>query len=115
MFSCDHLSHPFLQDAGTAQDERMPANLGDGNAPIDGRRISDLLNYFAGLAGQINFYKPDGTVSDWRPFFENGLPFLLSKIDTYTGDKVTSGMESVIELFRRNPSPEGLQLLFLQA
>ncbi|HEV3325410.1 MAG TPA: hypothetical protein VG052_07375 [Puia sp.] len=114
MFSCDHLSHPFLQDAGTGQGQRMPANLGEGSAPIDGRQVSDLLNYFAGLAGQINFYQSDGSITDWRPFFQNSLPFLLSKIDTYSADKVKSGMAPAVTLFRRNPDRNGLQLLFLQ-
>src|SRR5580704_6122815 len=114
MFSCDHLSVPFPQDPGTGQGDRMPANLSGSSAPIDGRQVSDFLNYFSGLAGLINFYNEDLSTSDWRPFFQNHLPFQLSKIDTFTGDKIKSGMESAVALFSRNPSANGLQLLFLQ-
>jgi len=114
MFSCDHLNHPFQQDAGTGAADRLPGNLSGSSTPIDGRKLSDLLNYFSGLAGQIKFYKGDMTTSDWRSFFQNQLPFQLSQIDTYTGDKIKSGMGSAIELFQRNPSANGLQLLFLQ-
>ena len=92
----------------------MPENLSGSSTPIDGRQVSDLLNYFAGLAGQIKFYNDNMSTSDWRPFFQKQLPFQLSQIDTYTGDKIKSGMESAIALFHRNPSANGLQLLFLQ-
>ena len=92
----------------------MPDHLAGSSTPIDGRTLSDLLNYFAGLSGQINFYNEKLPPSDWQPFFKNHLPFQLSHIDTYTGDSIKKGMASAVELFHRNPSANGLQLLFLQ-
>lgn len=115
MFSCDHLNHPSQNDPGTSQADRVPANLLEGSTPIDGRQISDLLNYFTALSGQINFYRDDLSVSDWAPFFSNSLPFLLSTISGYSPDKVKANLAITAGLFQVNPSPDGLQLLFLQA
>jgi hypothetical protein len=114
MYSCDHLEHPFQQDAGTGKSDRMPGNLSGSSTPIDGRQTSDLLNYFSGLAGQIKFYQDDGSTTNWRSFFQNHLPFQLSQMDTLTGDQIRSGMAAAVTQFSRNPDANGLQLLFLQ-
>src|SRR5579859_5527837 len=114
MFSCDHLRHPFQNDPGTSQGDRAPADLLGDTTPIDGRQLSDLLNYFTALAGQINFYNSDLSVGSWKPFFSNSLPFLLSSISSYSGDSVKARMDDVVRLFRKQPTPDGLQLLFYQ-
>lgn len=113
MFSCDHLSHPFLNDPGTSQDQRLPAALTDESAPIDGRKMADLLNYFAALSHQINFYDQNLNVSDWGPFFSGDLPFTLSDMAEKDTDAVKTNIDSYTRQFMRQPSPEGLQLIFL--
>jgi len=112
MFSCDHLSHPFLNDPGTAQSQRLlPCQL-PAEMPIDGRQFSDLLNYIAGFSPQVNFYDQNLNKSDWQPFF-TGLPFSISKMADYDLDGVNAGLASCTKLFTDNPSAEGLQLIFL--
>ncbi len=114
MYSCDHLEHPFLQDPGTGKSDRTPDNLSGSSTPIDGRKMSDLLNYFSGLAGQIKFYRDDGSTTNWRSFFQSHLPFQLSQIDTTTGEQIRNSMATAVTQFSRNPDANGLQLLFLQ-
>ncbi len=112
MFSCDQLSHPFLNDPGTAQSQRLLPGQLPAEMPIDGRQISDLLNYIAGFSPQVNFYDQNLNLSDWQPFF-TGLPFSLSKMADYDLDGVNAGLASCVKLFTGNPSTESLQLIFL--
>ncbi len=112
MFCCDHLSHPFLNDPGTAQSQRLLPGQLPAEMPIDGRQISDLLNYIAGFSPQVNFYDQNLNLSHWQPFF-TGLPFSLSKMADYDVDGVTASLTSYTQLFTDNPSVEGLQLIFL--
>jgi hypothetical protein len=113
MFSCNHLNHPFLNDPGTSQSERLPAALMEDSTPIDGRQISDFLNYFAGLSHQINFYDQNLNLSDWGPFFSGNLPFILSSISANDGNAITARYAGYKKQFIKRPSSEGLQLLFL--
>src|ERR1700687_1844202 len=83
MFYCNHLNHPFLNDPGTSQSQRVSNDLLISPPQIDDRKMADLLNYFRDLSKQVNFYNPDLSVSDWEQFFENSLPFLLSNIAAY--------------------------------
>jgi hypothetical protein len=112
MFSCDHLYHPFLNDPGTSQDQRLPAALSEDAPAIDDREISDFLNYFAALAHQINFYDANLNVSDWGPFFSGDLPFLLSNMASTDIDTLNTTLNNYTKLFTRRPSVQGLQLLF---
>jgi hypothetical protein len=112
MFSCDHLYHPFLNDPGTSQDQRLPAALSEDSPAIDDREISDFLNYFAALAHQINFYDANLTISDWGPFFSGDLPFLLSNMAATDIDALNATLNDYTTLFSRRPSVQGLQLLF---
>jgi hypothetical protein len=113
MFRCDQLYHPALNDPGTSQDQRLPAVLGDDIPAIDAREISDLLNYFADLSHQINYYDSQLAVSDWGPFFEGDLPFFLSKLATFNSDAANSTIGAYTKLFNRRPAADGLRLLFL--
>ncbi len=113
MFSCDHLYHPFLNDPGTSQDERLPAALAEDAPAIDDRQVSDFLNYFAALSHQINFYDAQLNVSDWGPFFGGDLPFLMSAMAATNTEALKATLAGYVELFERRPSVQGLQLLFL--
>src|ERR1700743_1244575 len=105
MFSCHHLTHPFLNDPGTSQGDRAPASLMKGSTPIDGRQISDYLNYLSRLAPQINFYDQDLAVSDWGPFFSGDLPFVLSGIAGYDLATVNDRIASYTKMFTKRPTP----------
>jgi hypothetical protein len=113
MFSVHHLYHPFLNDPGTSQGQRLPAVLAADSPPVDGRQTSDILNYFAAIAHQINFYDANLNVSDWGPFFSGDLPFLLSSMAAYDGDAVNTQLAAYTRMFVKNPSQQGLQLLLL--
>jgi hypothetical protein len=112
MFSCDHLYHPFLNDPGTSQDQRLPAALSDDSPAIDDREIADFLNYFSALAHQINFYDANLNVSDWGPFFSGDLPFVLSNMAAKDINTLNAVLGTYTKLFTRRPSVQGLQLLF---
>jgi hypothetical protein len=111
MFSCDQLSHPFLNDPGTAQSQRLLPGQLPAEMPIDGRQTSDLLNYIAGFSPQVTFYDQNLNKSDWQPFF-TGLAFSMSQMADYDVDGVNTGLASCTKLFTDNPSAEGLQLIF---
>ncbi len=113
MFSCDHLYHPFLNDPGTSQDQRLPAALSEDSPAIDSREISDFLNYFAALSHQINFYDARLNVSDWGPFFSGDMPFLLSSMASTDTNALKDTLNAYTKLFTKRPSAGGLQLLFL--
>jgi hypothetical protein len=113
MFSCDHLYHPFLNDPGTSQDERLPAALVADSPAIDNREISDFLNYFAALSHQINFYDSSLNVSDWGPFFSGDLAFFLSSMAATDTTSLNTTLESYTKMFEKRPTVEGLQLIFL--
>jgi hypothetical protein len=113
MFSCDHLYHPSLNDPGTSQDQRLPAALSADSPAIDDRQISDFLNYFAALSHQINFYDAELNVSDWGPFFSGDMPFVLSAMAATDKDALKTTLNGYTDLFKRRPTVQGLQLLFL--
>jgi len=111
MYDCQHLDHPFLHDTGVSQANRsLPALLPE-NVPVDGRKTADLLNYFTQLAGQINYYNPDLSVADWKPFFENSLPFALSRMAAYPLAVHEEKLAGYARMQERNTTAQGLQLL----
>ena len=111
MFECDSLVHPFQNDPGTSQRQRVMEDLLSGSAKIDSRTMADLLDYFVQLSRHINYYNTDLSIGDWQPFFQKSIPFSLAAIIKYNrntvGDKVTKYSKS----FDRRPSKAGLQLL----
>ncbi|HVU99491.1 MAG TPA: hypothetical protein VHE34_29925 [Puia sp.] len=112
MFDCHHLDHPFLHDPGVSQADRALATLLPENLRIDGRKTADLLNYFTELARQINFYNTDSSILDWSLFFENSLPFLLSRIAVHPLKVQEQKLATYEHLLHRNASASSLQLLF---
>lgn len=111
MFECHNLVHPFQNDPGTSQRQRVMEDLLSGSAKIDSRTMADLLDYFVQLSRHINYYNTDLSIGDWQSFFQKSIPFSLAAIIKYNrttvGDKVTKYSKS----FDRRPSKAGLQLL----
>ena len=111
MYDCHHLTHPFLHDAGVSQTERSLAALLPENVPIDGRKTADLLNYFTQLAKQINYYDSDLSIADWTPFFENSLPFTLSRMAAFPLVVNEEKLAGYARMLDRHATVPGLQLL----
>jgi len=111
MFDCNNLLHPFQNDAGVSQRQRIIDQLQSDAAQVDGRSLADLLHYFAQLSAGVNYYDKALHVSDWTPFFRDSLPFLLSSISKYDADGLQQKYELYNRLFQRKPSAGGLQLM----
>jgi hypothetical protein len=111
MLDCKNLIHPFQQDPGTSQRQRIIEDLLSGPAKIDGRTLADLLDYFVQLSRHIKFYESDLSVSDWQPFFSKSLPFSIAAISKFDSNKVTDKLTFYSSIFDKYPSPSGLQLL----
>ncbi len=114
MFYCNHLIHPFLNDPGTSQSQRVSNDLLINPPQIDNRKMADLLNYFTQLAKQINFYDRDLSVSDWQKFFQGSLPFLLSDIAGHNAELLNQKLDAYSRKFKKRPGISGLQLFFFQ-
>jgi hypothetical protein len=107
---CDKLLHPFQNDPGTSQKQRVMDALLGGPAQIDGRSMADLLQYFVSIAPNIVYYDKDMNPGFWTPFFQKSLPFLLAGMTNFTTDGINSKLDLYGFLFRRRPSGAGLQL-----
>jgi hypothetical protein len=111
MICCDNLIHPFQNDPGISQKQRVIEDLLSGSAKIDGRSMADLLDYFVKLSPQIKYYDANMITSDWRPFFKESRPFLLSGIIKYNKEKIQEKFDKYTRLFDKHPSRQSLQLL----
>jgi len=80
MMDCECLIHPFQNDTGTSQQQRVMEDLLSGAAKIDARTLADLLDYFVQMSRHINYYDFQLNVNDWQPFFSNSIPFSLAAI-----------------------------------
>ena len=107
---CDKLLHPFQNDPGTSQKQRVMDALLGGPAQIDGRSMADLLQYFASIAPNIVYYDKDLNPGVWTPFFQKSLPFLLAGMTNFTTDSINSKLDLYGFLFKKKPSGAGLQL-----
>lgn len=108
---CKTLIHPFQNDPGVSQHQRVMDDLGAGAAKIDGRSLADLLDYFVLLSRNINYYDKDLNVTDWQPFFQQSLPFTLTSILKYDKNKITDRLDFYHTLFDQKPGKASLQLL----
>lgn len=88
MICCDNLIHPFQNDPGTSQRQRVIDDLLSGSAHIDGRGTADLLNYFYKISRHINFYDSQMNISDWQSFFRKSTPFSLAAMINYDKNPV---------------------------
>jgi len=108
---CDCLIHPFQNDPGTSQHQRVMDSLLSGAAKIDARTLADLLDYFVQMSRHINFYDLQLNVNDWQPFFKNSVPFSLAAIIKFPRQDTDTSLSLYKQIFDRRPSPSGLQLL----
>ncbi len=111
MIDCNNLLHPFQNDPGVSQHQRIMDDLLSGPAKIDGRNMADLLDYFVQLSRHIYYYDAKLNTSDWQPFFQQSLPFALAAIIKYDRAGVTNKVEDYTRIFEKRPSGAGLQLL----
>lgn len=111
MFECNNLLHPFQNDPGTSQRQRVMNDLLSGSAKIDARNMADLLDYFVQLSKHINYYNSDLSINDWQPFFQKSTPFSLAAIIKYNRSAVSKRVDKYSKLFDKRPSKAGLQLL----
>jgi len=109
---CKELIHPFQNDPGISQRQRVMDDLLAGPAQIDGRSLADLLDYFQQLSRHINYYDATLKVTDWQPFFQHNLPFTVAAILKYDGPKIADKLGFYHQLFDKKPSKASLQLLF---
>ena len=110
MYNCDCLIHPFQNDPGTSQSERVMDDLLAGAAKIDARTLADLLDYFMQMSRHINFYDRQLAISDWQPFFQKSIPFTLASIIKTPSAEVEQNFAYYHSLFEKKPSTTGLQL-----
>lgn len=108
---CDCLIHPFQNDPGVSQQQRVMNDLLGDTAKIDARTTADLLNYFYQLSSRINYYDSNLLVSDWQPFFQNSIPFSLASLIKYDAESAEEKFNFYNLLFEKNPSSSGLQLI----
>ena len=107
---CDKLLHPFQNDPGTSQKQRVMDSLLGGPAQIDGRSMADLLQYFVSIAPNIVYYDKDLNPGVWTPFFQKSIPFLLAGMTNFTTANIDGKLDLYGYLFRKKPSGAGLQL-----
>lgn len=110
MYNCDCLIHPFQNDPGTSQSERVMDDLLSGAAKIDARTLADLLDYFMQMSRHINFYDKFLTVSDWQPFFQKSIPFTLASVIKTPLPAIEQNLAFYNTLFEKKHSSPGLQL-----
>jgi hypothetical protein len=111
MFDCNCLIHPFQNDPGTSQRQRVNSLLLSESVKIDGRELADLLDYFVQLSRHINYYDTQMNIADWQPFFQRSTPFVLSSLVRYPVRQLRSNFHIYSSLFKKRPVPNGLQLL----
>ena len=108
---CKNIIHPFQNDPGTSQQQRVAEELLSGAAKIDNRSMADLLDFFVQLSKNVNYYDENLKVSDWQPFFAKSLPFVLSSIIKYDRTAAEQKLTVYKTRFDSKPSAGGLYLL----
>ena len=111
MLDCTNLMHPFQNDPGTSQRQRIIDGLVSDPVKIDGRSLADLLDYFMQLSRHINFYDTDLSISDWQVFFKKSVPFSLAAIIRFDDQATNDKLDLYNAFFDKHPSKQGLQLL----
>lgn len=109
--NCQYLKHPFQNDPGVSQHQRVMNELLQGAATIDGRTMADLLDYFVQLSQHINYYDSQLNIKDWQPFFQNSAPFIIASIVRYNRTATENKLAALKKAFNKKPSKAGLQLL----
>ena len=110
MYDCNCLIHPFQNDPGTSQSQRVMDDLLTGATKIDARTLADLLQYFVQISRHINFYDTQLNVSDWQSFFQKSIPFTLASVIKTPLTEIEKNFALYNSLFEKKPSSTGLQL-----
>jgi hypothetical protein len=110
MIDCKNLIHPFKNDPGTSQRNRIDPELLSSRTMIDNRTLADLLNYFAQLSQHVQYYDENLKISDWQKFFSSSLPFTLAGIAKYNKKQTESRFSGNRKRFLVHPSKAGLYL-----
>lgn len=110
MLDCTCLIHPFQNDPGTSQRQRIMEDLLAGAAKIDARTLADLLDYFVQLSGHINYYDFNLNKKDWQPFFRKSIPFAIAAMIKYPVQNAESNLDLYKSIFNKQPTAAGLQL-----
>ena len=111
MIDCKNLIHPFKNDPGTSQRNRVDPELLSSKTLIDNRTLADLLNYFAQLSQHVQYYDENLKISDWQSFFSSSLPFSLAAITKYNKKNTADKFFSNRKRFLVKPSKNGLYLI----
>ena len=111
MSTSRNIVHPFQQDPGTSQHQRLMSGLVEDAPKIDGRTLADLLEYFTKLSGHINYYDAALNVSDWQVFFSKSIPFILASVSRQNTDSMESKFAFYKSLYLKRPNKNTLQLL----
>lgn len=110
MFNCKNLFHPFQNDPGISQRQRVIDGLLSDTLKIDGRSMAELLDYFYQLSKKINYYDKQLNTSDWSPFFTDSLPFQLAAIHKFDLKNIESRFNAYQSLAKKQLSTGSLQL-----
>lgn len=108
MIDCKKLIHPFKNDPGTSQRNRIDLELLSGKTSIDNRSLADLLDYFVQLSRQVQYYDENLKASDWQQFFSSSLPFTLAAISKYNIKQTEAKFIAQRKRFYKKPSRAGL-------
>ena len=115
------VQHPLLQRPGTSQRKRMAESLSlrPDFAPIDGRKLGDLLDYIYRYARLVVFHEhkidPEGRayveLSNWLSFFERSLPFILNRFAKSDFDQLEVDLRGFLKAIEKKPDAASLRLL----
>lgn len=110
MIDCKKLIHPFKNDPGTSQRNRIDPELLTARTTIDGRKLADLLDYFIKLSRHVQYYDEQLKLSDWQAFFTNSLPFSLASIAKFDVGLSAKNFATQKVRFLKRPTRAGLYL-----
>ena len=107
------IKHPLSRD-GLSQEDRINERLDTDSAPIDGRTLSELLQYLYEYARQVNYYKEDDEFrsGDWVPFFRNSTPFQYALIGGFGLENLEERFNKIERSIEQRRSFTSLNLLF---
>ncbi len=110
MIDCKKLIHPFKNDPGTSQRNRIDPELLSSKTSIDNRSLADLLDFFVQLSRHVQYYDENLKISDWQEFFSSSLPFTLAAIAQYNKKQTENKFLAYRKRFLKKPSKAGLYL-----
>ncbi|WP_138478537.1 hypothetical protein [Dyadobacter bucti] len=110
MIDCIKLIHPFKNDPGTSQRDRVDPELLSGKTAIDNRSLADLLDFFVQLSRHVQYYDENLQISDWQAFFSSSLPFTLAAIAKYNRKQAADRFLGQRKRFLKHPTKGGLFL-----